>query len=116
MVAVILTITEWLVTSPKFPTQRHVSRGMASRLAHCAPVAFLGRSSDKAASQKAPSTAQTPGITFAPEVGTPEHRNSPDPDAEPILSQTFQRLARRFSVTTPRTGTVSDIPILGNPG
>ncbi|KAI0249585.1 hypothetical protein BJV78DRAFT_1129371 [Lactifluus subvellereus] len=83
-----------------------------------APVAFPGSSSDEAASQRASSTAQTPGITFAPEVGTPERRGSPDPDAEPkrkrISSQNFQRLARRISVTTRRAGSVSGIPILGN--
>ncbi|KAH9025671.1 hypothetical protein EDB84DRAFT_1504117 [Lactarius hengduanensis] len=83
-----------------------------------APIAFPGTSSDEAASQKAPSTAQTPGITFAPEVGTPERTGSPDPDAEPkrkrISSQNFQRLARRISVTTRRAGSISSIPILGN--
>ncbi|KAH9168239.1 hypothetical protein EDB89DRAFT_1992643 [Lactarius sanguifluus] len=83
-----------------------------------APIAFPGTSSDEAASQKAPSTAQTPGITFAPEVGTPERTGSPDPDAEPkrkrISSQNFQRLARRISVTTRRAGSISGIPILGN--
>ncbi len=83
-----------------------------------APIAFPGTSSDEAASQKTPSTAQTPGITFAPEVGTPERTGSPDPDAEPkrkrISSQNFQRLARRISVTTRRAGSISGIPILGN--
>ncbi|KAF8267679.1 hypothetical protein EI94DRAFT_1729904 [Lactarius quietus] len=84
-----------------------------------APIAFPGTSSDEAASQKAPSTAQAPGITFAPEVGTPERTGSPDPDAEPkrkrISSQNFQRLARRISVTTRRAGSISsNIPILGN--
>jgi hypothetical protein len=75
-------------------------------------VAFPGRSSDDAPSQNAPSAQ---GITFAPEVGTPERRGSPDPDAEPkrkrISSQNFQRLARRISV---RAGSVSNIPILGS--
>jgi hypothetical protein len=91
---------------------------IAFSTAGSAPVTFPGRSSDEAASQKAPSTAQTPGITFAPEVGTPERKDSPDPDAEPkrkrISSQNFQRLARRISVTTRRAGSVSNIPILGN--
>ena len=80
-----------------------------------APVAFPSRSSDEAPSQKAPSAQ---GITFAPEVGTPERRGSPDPDAEPkrkrISSQNFQRLARRISITTRRAGSVSNIPILGS--
>jgi hypothetical protein len=84
-----------------------------------APITFPGTSSDnEAASQKAPSTAQTPGITFAPEVGTPERTGTPDPDAEPkrkrISSQNFQRLARRISVSTRRAGSISGIPILGN--
>lgn len=83
-----------------------------------APIAFPGTSSDEAASQKAPSTAQAPGITFAPEVGTPERSGTPDPDAEPkrkrISSQNFQRLARRLSVGTRRAGSISNIPILGN--
>ncbi len=83
-----------------------------------APIAFPVTSSDEAASQKAPSTAQNPGITFAPEVGTPERTGTPDPDAEPkrkrISSQNFQRLARRISVTTRRAGSISGIPILGN--
>ena len=83
-----------------------------------APITFPGVSSDEAASQKAPSTAQNPGITFAPEVGTPERSGTPDPDAEPkrkrISSQNFQRLARRISVTTRRAGSISGIPILGN--
>ena len=84
-----------------------------------APIAFPGTSSDEAASQKAPSTGQAPGITFAPEVGTPERSGTPDPDAEPkrkrISSQNFQRLARRISVTTRRAGSISSsIPILGN--
>jgi hypothetical protein len=84
-----------------------------------APIAFPGTSSDEAASQKDPSsTPQAPGITFAPEVGTPERSGTPDPDAEPkrkrISSQNFQRLARRISVTTRRAGSISNIPILGN--
>ena len=83
-----------------------------------APIAFPVTSSDEAASQKASSTAQAPGITFAPEVGTPERTGTPDPDAEPkrkrISSQNFQRLARRISVTTRRAGSISNIPILGS--
>jgi hypothetical protein len=86
--------------------------------ADSASVASPGRSSDEAASQKVPLIAQTPSITFAPEVGMPERRGTPDPDAEPrrkrISSQNFQRLARRISVTTGRAGSVSNIPILGN--
>jgi ATP-binding cassette subfamily B (MDR/TAP) protein 6 len=83
------------------------------------PIAFPGTSSDEAASQKDPAvTPQVPGITFAPEVGTPERSGTPDPDAEPkrkrISSQNFQRLARRISVTTRRAGSISNIPILGN--
>lgn len=82
------------------------------------PVTFPVSSSDEAASRRASSTAQTPGITFAPEVATPERRGSPDPDAEPkrkrISSQNFQRLAKRISGTTRRAGSVSNIPILGN--
>jgi len=83
-----------------------------------APVAFPGSGSDETASQKAPSTTQTPGITFAQEVGTPERTGTPDPESETkrkrISSQNFQRLARRISITTRRAGSVSGIPILGN--
>jgi ATP-binding cassette subfamily B (MDR/TAP) protein 6 len=82
------------------------------------PVAFPSSTSDETASQKAPSTTQTPGITFAQEVSTPERTGTPDPDSETkrkrISSQNFQRLARRISVTTRRAGSVSGIPILGN--
>jgi hypothetical protein len=82
------------------------------------PVAFPGSTSDEAASQKDPSVTQTPGITFAQEVGTPERTGTPDPESETkrkrISSQNFQRLARRISVTTRRAGSVSGIPILGN--
>jgi ATP-binding cassette subfamily B (MDR/TAP) protein 6 len=84
------------------------------------PVTFPGSTSDEAASQKDPSVTQTPGITFAQEVGTPERTGTPDPESETkrkrISSQNFQRLARRISVTTRRAGSVSvsGIPILGN--
>ncbi len=82
------------------------------------PVAFPGSTSDETASQKAPSVTQTPGITFAQEVGTPERTGTPDPESETkrkrISSQNFQRLARRISITTRRAGSVSGIPILGN--
>jgi hypothetical protein len=84
-----------------------------------APVAFPTSTSDETASQKAPSTTQSPGITFAQGVSTPERTGTPDPESETkrkrISSQNFQRLARRLSVTTKRaTGSVSGIPILGN--
>ena len=83
-----------------------------------APTAFPSGSSDETASQKAPSTTQTPGITFAQGVSTPERTGTPDPDSETkrkrISSQNFQRLARRMSLTTRRPGSVSSIPILGN--
>jgi len=82
------------------------------------PVAFPGSTSSEAASQKDPSVTQTPGITFAPEVGTPERTGTPDPETETkrkrISSQNFQRLARRISITTRRAGSISGIPILGN--
>ncbi|KAH9987023.1 hypothetical protein BJV74DRAFT_951775 [Russula compacta] len=83
-------------------------------------VAFPGSTSDESASQKAPSTTQTPGVVFAPEVGTPERTATPDPESETkrkrISSQNFQRLARRISISTRRAGSVSGlpIPILGN--
>lgn len=83
-----------------------------------APVAFPTSTSDESASQKAPSTTQTPGITFAQGVSTPERTGTPDPESETkrkrISSQNFQRLARRISLTTKRAGSVSGIPILGN--
>lgn len=83
-----------------------------------APIAFPTSTSDETASQKAPSSTQTPGITFAQGVSTPERTGTPDPESETkrkrISSQNFQRLARRLSVTTKRAGSVSGIPILGN--
>jgi ATP-binding cassette subfamily B (MDR/TAP) protein 6 len=83
-----------------------------------APIAFPTSTSDESASQKAPSTTQTPGITFAQGVSTPERTGTPDPESETkrkrISSQNFQRLARRLSVTTKRAGSISGIPILGN--
>ena len=83
-----------------------------------APVAFPTSTSDESASQKAPSTTHTPGITFAQGVSTPERTGTPDPESETkrkrISSQNFQRLARRISLTTKRAGSVSGIPILGN--
>jgi hypothetical protein len=83
-----------------------------------APIAFPTSTSDETASQKAPSTTQTPGITFAQGVSTPERTGTPDPESETkrkrISSQNFQRLARRLSVTTKRAGSISGIPILGN--
>jgi len=79
------------------------------------PVAFPSSTSDETTSQ---TTGQAPGITFAPEVSTPERTGTPDPDSETkrrrISSQNFQRLARRISITTRRAGSVSGIPILGN--
>ena len=82
-----------------------------------APVAFPTSTSDETASN-APSASQTPGITFAQGVPTPERTGTPDPESETkrkrISSQNFQRLARRISVTTKRAGSVSGIPILGN--
>ena len=83
-----------------------------------APIAFPTSTSDETASQKAPSTTQTQGITFAQGVSTPERTGTPDPESETkrkrISSQNFQRLARRLSVTTKRAGSISGIPILGN--
>ncbi|KAF8490345.1 hypothetical protein F5888DRAFT_1808164 [Russula emetica] len=84
-----------------------------------APIAFPTTStSDETASQKPPSTTQTPGITFAQGVSTPERTGTPDPESETkrkrISSQNFQRLARRISVSAKRAGSVSGIPILGN--
>lgn len=82
------------------------------------PNAFPGSTSDESASQKAPSTTQTPGITFAQGASTPERAGTPDPDSETkrkrISTQNFQRLARRMSLTTRRVGSGSGIPILGN--
>ena len=81
------------------------------------PIAFPTRTSDETVSQKAPSTTQNPGITFAQGVSTPERVCTPDPETETkrkrISSQNFQRLARRISVTTKRADSISDIP-MGN--
>jgi hypothetical protein len=103
-----------LLTSDSAPLQ---ANPVAFPTSDSGPVAFPG-TSDEAASQKAPSVTQAPGITFAREVGTPERTGTPDPESETkrkrISSQNFQRLARKISVTTRRAGSVSGIPILGN--
>ena len=91
---------------------------MALPTSDAALVAFPGSTSDKSASQKAPST--TPCVVFAPEVGTPERSATPDPESETkrkrISSLNFHRLARRISIMTRRAGSLSglQIPILGN--
>ncbi|TDL26049.1 hypothetical protein BD410DRAFT_764367 [Rickenella mellea] len=81
-----------------------------------APVAFPG--SDETASQKTtdPSTSvPNPAVTFEPSVDAPPSRTgTPDPGVEPkrkrISSQNFQRLARRISFGTKRSGSGSSIP------
>jgi hypothetical protein len=59
---------------------------------------------------------QLPGVTFGSEVNTPPRSGTPDPESEPkrkrISSQNFQRLARKMSLTTRRTGSTSSIPII----
>jgi len=91
------------------------SKPVAFPTSDSTPVAFPSSTSDETASQ---TTGQTPGITFAPEVSTPERAGTPDPESETkrkrISSQNFQRLARRISITTRRAGSISNIPILGN--
>ena len=61
-------------------------------------------------------SAQSPGVTFGSEVNTPPRSGTPDPESEPkrkrISSQNFQRLARKMSLTTRRTGSTSSIPII----
>jgi hypothetical protein len=110
----LLTGSGGLPTSDSAPLQ---ANPVAFPTSDSGPVAFPG-TSDEAASQKAPSVTQAPGITFAREVGTPERTGTPDPESETkrkrISSQNFQRLARKISVTTRRAGSVSGIPILGN--
>ncbi|KJA27744.1 hypothetical protein HYPSUDRAFT_130746 [Hypholoma sublateritium FD-334 SS-4] len=69
-----------------------------------------------------PMPAPGPAVTFGASVNSPPSRTgTPDPESEPkrkrISSQNFQRLARRISLTTRRTGSSSMIPsISGLPG
>ena len=70
-----------------------------------------------------PTPTPGPAVTFGASVNSPPSRTgTPDPDSEPkrkrISSQNFQRLARRISLTTRRTGSsTSMIPsISGLPG
>ncbi|KAJ8494557.1 hypothetical protein ONZ45_g13206 [Pleurotus djamor] len=81
-----------------------------------APVAFP--TSDDAASQRdeAASPPQAPGVTFESHVNTPPRTGTPDVDGEPKrklnAAQNFQRLARRISITTRRTGSTSSISMI----
>ena len=65
---------------------------------------------------KVPTQVPTSSITFGKEVDTPPRTRTPDAEAEPkrkrISSQNFQRLARKISITTRRTGSSSSIPII----
>ena len=83
-----------------------------------APIAFPTSTSNETVSQKAPSMTQTPGITFAQGISTPECTGTPDPESETkhkcISFQNFQHLARRLSVTTKCAGSILGIHILGN--
>lgn len=70
-----------------------------------------------------PTPAPGPAVTFGASVNSPPSRTgTPDPESEPkrkrISSQNFQRLARRISLTTRRSGSsTSMIPsIPGLPG
>jgi hypothetical protein len=64
----------------------------------------------------APSQSQSPGVTFESDVGSPPRTGAPDPESEPkrkrISSQNFQRLARKMSLNTRRSGSTSSIPII----
>jgi ATP-binding cassette subfamily B (MDR/TAP) protein 6 len=96
-----------------------------------APISFPGVSfpgggyddeSQRAASTDTPRAAQTPGVTFEAQAPPSESRgDTPDPEAEPkrkrISSQNFQRLARRISITTRRSGSIgAGISIPNIPG
>jgi hypothetical protein len=80
--------------------------------AESGPIAFP--TSDDTASQKPPST-HTPVVTFGSEVNTPPRSATPDVEVEakrkrPTPAQSFQRLARRISLTTWKEGGGVSIP------
>jgi hypothetical protein len=61
----------------------------ATALSKASPVAFPGSTSVEAASQKASSVTQAPGITFPKEVGTPERTGTPDPELDEAQAHLF---------------------------
>lgn len=81
-----------------------------------APLAFPTSEDEEPSPAPAPEPLQspppTPGVTFDPTT-SPARTGTPDPDAEPkrkrISSQNFQRLARRISITTKRSGSMSSM-------
>jgi hypothetical protein len=62
---------------------------------------------------KVPAAAITPGVMFSSKVNMPPCTGRPDPDSELKRKRiSFQRLARRISLTTRRTGSSSSILIV----
>jgi hypothetical protein len=81
--------------------------------AESGPVAFP--TSDDTASQKSPPSTHTPIVAFGSEVNTPSRSATPDVEAEgkrkrPTPAQSFQKLARRISLTTRKEGGGMSIP------
>jgi ATP-binding cassette subfamily B (MDR/TAP) protein 6 len=73
------------------------------------PLVFPVADDASVAEPEATASGAAPGVTFDPALTSPT--TSPDPDAEPkrkrISSQNFQRLARKISLTTRRSGSGS---------
>jgi hypothetical protein len=96
------------VANPEVPTEVH---GEAST-----SVAFPGAGEPDVTSDRDPSGPSPPTVTFDAGVSTPPS-SAPDVDGEPkkkgMSAQNFQRLARRISLTTKRSGSLSSIPGFG---
>jgi hypothetical protein len=96
------------VANPEVPTEVH---GQAST-----SVAFPGAGEPDVTSDRDPSGPSPPTVTFDAGVSTPPS-SAPDVDGEPkkkgMSAQNFQRLARRISLTTKRSGSLSSIPGFG---
>jgi hypothetical protein len=86
----LLTGSGGLPTSDSAPLQ---ANPVAFPTSDSGPVSFPGSTSDQAASQKAPSVTQAPGITR--EVGTPERTGTLDsePESERSASASLRRIS-----------------------
>jgi len=90
-----------------FPTYAAVANPDVPTVETTSQIATLDRD---------PSGASPPVVTFDAGVSTPPS-SAPEVDGEPkkkgISAQNFQRLARRISLTTRRSGSLSSIPGFG---
>lgn len=107
-----------LTTPVSFPTYAAVANPDVPTDAPAHPSASMFPTAGDTASQRAtsvrdPSSASPQAVTFGSGVDTPPS-SAPDVDGEPkkkgISAQNFQRLARRISLTTRRSGSMSSMP------